>query len=60
MTSDEVATRTLRAIAKGRSIHVTGWKNRCIAFLGSKLPIVVVTRVGGIILSKMRLEEHRK
>ena len=60
MTSDEVATRTLRAIAKGRSIHVTGWKNRCIAFIGSKLPIVAVIRVGGIILSKMRLEEHRK
>lgn len=60
MSSDEVAARTLRAIAKGKSMTVTGWKNRCITFLGSKLPIVAVTRIGGIILRKMRLEQHRK
>jgi short-subunit dehydrogenase len=59
MSSDEVAARTLRAIAKGKSMTVTGWKNRCIAFLGSKLPIAAVTRIGGIILRKLRLEQHR-
>lgn len=59
MTADEVAALTLRAIAKGKSMTVTGWKNCCIAFLGGKLPIVAVTRIGGIILRKLRLEQHR-
>lgn len=60
MTADEVANRTLSAIAAHRSITITGWKNRCIAFFGSKMPIVAVTRIGGLILRKMRLEQHRK
>jgi short-subunit dehydrogenase len=59
MTSDEVAERTLRAIAQEKSLTVTGWINNCIAFFGSKMPIVAVTRIGGIILRKMRLEQHR-
>lgn len=59
MTSDEVAARTLSAVARGKSMTITGWKNHCIAFLGSKLPIVAVTRVGGAILRRMRLEQHR-
>ena len=60
MSTDEVAARTLHAIAKQKSLTITGWKNHCIAFFGSKLPIVAVTRVGGIILRKMRLEQHKK
>lgn len=60
MSADEVAARTLHAIAQGRSLLVTGWKNRCITFFGSKLPISAVTRIGGLILRKMRLEQHRK
>jgi short-subunit dehydrogenase len=60
MSADEVAARTLHAIAKQKSLTITGWKNHCIAFFGSKLPIVAVTRVGGIILRKMRLEQHKK
>ena len=59
MTSEEVADLTLRALAKGRSLLVTGWKNKLIALFGSKLPIIVVTRVGGAILRKMRLEAHK-
>ena len=59
MTADEVAEYTLRALAKGQSFTVTGWKNKCIAFFGSKFPIVAVTRIGGIILRKLRLEQHK-
>lgn len=59
MTADEVAEYTLRALAKGQSFTVTGWKNKCIAFFGSKFPIAAVTRIGGIILRKMRLEQHK-
>lgn len=59
MTSDEVALRTLRAVAQEKTLVVTGWKNKCIAFLGSKLPITWVTRIGAVILRKLRLEQHR-
>ncbi len=59
MTADEVAAHTLDAIALEQSLRVTGWKNRCIAFFGSKAPIVAVTRIGAKILRKMRLEQHR-
>ncbi len=59
MTADQVAEHTLRALAQGKSLCVTGWKNKCIAFFGSKFPIVAVTRIGGIILRKLRLEQHK-
>lgn len=60
MTADEVALRTLRAIAREKTLVVTGWKNRCITLLGSQLPITTVARVGAIILRKLRLEKHRE
>jgi short-subunit dehydrogenase len=60
MTSDEVANYTLKAIAQEKTLCVTGWKNRCIAFFGSKMPIVAVTKVGAKILRKMRLEQHKR
>jgi short-subunit dehydrogenase len=59
MTSEEVADRILIALARGKSMVVTGWKNNVIAAFGSKFPIVAVTRIGGIILRKMRLETHK-
>ena len=55
MTADEVAWLALRALARGRTLVVTGWKNKCIAFWGSILPRRLVTRVGGLILRKLRL-----
>ena len=60
MSADEVAHQTLRALAKGKSPLINGWKNKLITLLGSKLPIVPVTRIGGALLRKMRLEVHRK
>ena len=59
MTADEVALRTLRAIAREKTIIVTGWKNRLITSLGGTLPITWVTRIGAIILRKLRLEQHK-
>ena len=59
MTSEQVADLTLQALAKGKSLLVTGWRNKLIAFFGSKFPIIVVTRVGAAILRKMRLEIHQ-
>ena len=60
MSADEVAARILRALAKGKSLLITGWKNKLIALLGSKLPIVLVARAGGALLRKMRLEVYKK
>jgi short-subunit dehydrogenase len=60
MTADQVADYTLNALASGKPLVVTGWKNKCIAFFGSKAPIVAVARVGGMILRKLRLEQHQK
>ncbi|HAV12124.1 MAG TPA: short-chain dehydrogenase [Opitutae bacterium] len=60
MTADEVAAYTLNALASGKALMVTGWKNKCIAFFGSKFPILWVTRIGGKLLRKLRLEQHRK
>lgn len=59
MTSEAVAELTLRALANGKPLLVTGWKNKWIGWFGSKLPIVAVTRIGGAILRKMRLEVHQ-
>ena len=59
MTSDQVANLTIDAIAKERALVVTGWKNKCIAFFGSKTPIVAVTKIGAKILRKLRLEQHK-
>lgn len=57
MTSDQVAEQALIALAKGKPLVVTGVLNKCIAFFGSKTPRVLVTRLGGKILRKMRLEQ---
>ena len=55
MTSDEVAWLALRGLARERSLVVTGWTNKCIAFCGSTFPRRLVTRAGGVILRKLRL-----
>ncbi len=55
MTADEVVALALHALARRRSLVVTGWINKGIAFFGSKFPKVLVTRIGGAILRKLRL-----
>jgi len=59
MTSDEVAERTLIALANGKTMIVAGWKNQLITSLGRLFPIRVVTSVGGSILRRLRLERHK-
>lgn len=59
MTAEQVADFTLKALANGKSLLVTGWKNQLIALFGSKCPLVAVTRIGGLILRKLRLETHK-
>jgi hypothetical protein len=45
----------LRGLARGRTLIVTGWVNQGIAFFGGKLPRVLIARIGGRILRKLRL-----
>lgn len=59
MTAEEVAEQTLQALAKGRALVVTGWKNRWIALLGAHLPKVLGVRLTAGVLRKMRLEAHQ-
>ena len=40
MSADQVAERALVALARGQTLLVTGWKNKLIAFVGSKTPKV--------------------
>jgi short-subunit dehydrogenase len=58
MTADEVAELALTGLAKEKALVVTGWKNRCIAFFGSITPRVLITRIGGSILRKLRLGQN--
>jgi len=59
MTAEAVADQTLRALARGQSLVVTGWKNQCIALLGGHLPKVLGARLTARILRKMRLEAYK-
>ncbi|MFP4070152.1 MAG: SDR family NAD(P)-dependent oxidoreductase [Verrucomicrobiota bacterium] len=59
MGPDEVAELSLRALARGKTVVVTGWKNRLVTILGGKTPKAWVARLGGALLRKMRLERHR-
>lgn len=54
MTADEVAAIALLGLVQGKPMVVTGGLNKIIAFFGSKVPRVWVTRIGGTILGKMR------
>ncbi len=60
MSSEQVADLTLQALAKGKSLVVTGWPNKMMAFIGQHAPKVLGTRIGGAVLRKMRLEKHLK
>ncbi len=54
MTSEEVATIALRALAAGRTQVVTGWKNKVMTFAGAKVSKPFAARVSGAILKRMR------
>lgn len=60
MTCEEVAEQILSAIVQNRTLIINGWKNNCIAFLCSKIPLLAINRIGAFILRKMRLEQHKK
>lgn len=59
MTAEQVADLSLSGLARGKSLIVTGWKNRLIASFGGVVSKRLSTRIGGAILRKLRLEAHK-
>jgi hypothetical protein len=60
MSADEVVLAALRALGAGRSVVVTGWKNKLAAFFASKLPKAVAARVAAMVLERYRLKQVQR
>ena len=56
-TSEAVVLEALQALSKGRPMVVSGWKNKVMAAVASKLPKTFVTRLGAKLLGKYRLKQ---
>lgn len=56
MTSDEVVRQSLQALVAGRSLVVTGWKNKLGATLVTKLPKTWATWLSAKVLARFRLK----
>jgi short-subunit dehydrogenase len=56
MTCDAVVTQTWRALAAGRAQVVTGWKNKVLTALSSKVPKPLAARGSAVVLKKFRLK----
>ena len=55
MSTDEVVTLALKALAAGRSQIVTGWKNKVYTFAASKISKPLAARISGRVLQRFRL-----
>jgi len=58
MSSDAVAEQALAALAKGRSLVVTGWKNRITAIAGGMAPKRFATWVSAKVIARYKLRRH--
>lgn len=56
-TSDEVVAEAWRAVVRGRALVVTGWKNKVLAAVSSKLPKVMGARIGAKVLERFRMKK---
>jgi short-subunit dehydrogenase len=59
MTGDEVAVASLQALAAGKPLVVTGWKNKVGAALVSKLPKPMAAWLAAKVLARFRLKKVR-
>lgn len=58
-TSEQVVQEAWRAIARRRSLVVTGWGNKLLATFGSMLPKRLVTRISARVMAHFRLKQTR-
>lgn len=56
-SSDAVVRESLQALAAGRALVVTGWKNRLMTFVSSKLPKTWSARLARVVLARTRLRK---
>lgn len=56
-TSEEVVAAALRALASGKAMVVSGWKNKVMAAVASKFPKPLVARLAAKMLERYRLKQ---
>jgi uncharacterized protein len=55
-TSEKVVMASLRALASGKSMVVSGWKNKVMTALVTKFPKPIVARLAGLALGHFRMK----
>ena len=55
-TPEQVVAESLQALAAGRALVVTGWKNKVLSAFSSKLPKALVARIAAVVLARFRLK----
>lgn len=56
-TSEKVVMTSLRALASGKSMVVSGWKNKLMTALVTKLPKPLISRLAGLALARFRMKQ---
>jgi len=56
-TSEKVVLTSLRALGAGRSMVVSGWKNKLMTAAATKLPKPLVARIARIALARYRMKQ---
>jgi short-subunit dehydrogenase len=59
-TSEKVVMASLRAIASGTPLVVSGWKNKVMTAVVSKMPKVLITWLAGHALRLFRMKQVKK
>jgi short-subunit dehydrogenase len=59
-TSEKVVLTSLRALASGKSMVVSGWKNKLMTSLVSLVPKPLVSRLAGLALGHFRMKQVGK
>ena len=54
-TTEQVVNESLRALAAGKALVVTGWKNKLLTSFSCLLPKTWVTRISAVVLARWRL-----
>jgi short-subunit dehydrogenase len=56
-TTAQVVDESLQALAAGKALVVTGWKNKLLTSFAGLLPKTVVTRISAVVLARWRLSK---
>jgi uncharacterized protein len=59
-TSEKVVLASLRALASGKSMVVSGWKNKLMTAFVTKFPKPLVSRLAGLALGHFRMKQVHK